>query len=138
MQSRWAQIEKLLHEFQTFLAPNLMQLKVEKGIDCLATGRLIQECPLLGQRGVYLIFDEHESLMYIGSAATQPLLNRVRSQILSPRFGNRPRWIDLIPFEWKWSFFIPALELYLIRKVGPHSGSALVNKVGVIDGILLI
>jgi len=136
MQARWTQVIRLLQDFQALLAPEVMQLKLERGVDCLSTDRLTQKCPALKREGVYLIFDENEKLVYIGSAANQPLVKRVRNQIFTTRFGTQPRWIDIIPFDSRWSFFIPALELYLIRKVVKESGSALVNKIGTFAGLI--
>ena len=139
MQSRWAQVEQLLREFQTLLTPDVMQLNIEKGIDCLATDRSVQECPALKQPGVYLIFDEHEELLYVGSATARPLINRIRVQLSRARFGVRSRWVDIIPFKWDWAFFVPALELYLIRQLVlsrmTEGKGSLVNEIGMFAGV---
>ena len=135
MQSRWALIERFLIEFHALLAPEVARLTVEKGIDCSAAGRLEQGCPALKRKGVYLVFDEHETLIYIGSTIEQPLLKRVRSQI--SRF-KQARWFDIIPFESKQSYFIPALEMYLIQnakraELNGERGIALLNKIGTFE-----
>ena len=58
---------------------------------------------------------------------------RVRKHRSSEKF--EPRWIDVIPFDRKLSFFVPALEQYLIHKCMAR-GEKLVNKVGTFPGMV--
>jgi len=55
------------------------------------------------------------------------------------RLPFAPKYIDIIPFEWEWCFFAPALELYLIQKVECHrlmtNGDKLLNTVGTVAGV---
>jgi hypothetical protein len=128
MLPRWSQVEPLICEFQRLLAPNVPQLKIEIGIDCAAPPSGLT--PALESCGVYLIFDESESLMYIGIAPERRLIDRVGSYRSKPRFPRKPRWIDVIPFDSEWLFFVPALELYLIDRITKLSPGILVNKTG--------
>jgi hypothetical protein len=73
----------------------------------------------LNKQGVYLIFDDSESKVYIGSTIDRPLADRCRDHIreFAKRFGFKPRWIDIIPFDREWEFLAPSLVLYLLYEV---------------------
>ena len=118
--SRWAPIEQMIRGFQGLLAPTAPQLKIEKGVDCAEPypeRKAVSQS--LNKQGVYLIFDDSESKIYIGSTIDRPLADRCRDHIkgFTKRFGFNPRWIDVIPFDHEWEFFASSLELYLIYKV---------------------
>jgi hypothetical protein len=110
----------MIREFQGHLAPKVPQLQIEKGVDCAEPypARKAVSQPL-NKQGVYLIFDDSESKIYIGSTIDRPLADRCRDHIrgFAKRFGFKPRWIDIIPFGREWEFFAPSLESYLIYKV---------------------
>src|SRR6266478_8142885 len=106
MHSRWTSIEHMVREFQMLLATNMPKFKIEEGVDCQNIANLTRQCPALKKPGVYLIFDEAETLVYIGIAASQPLIDRVRTHLQSKKpLKKRSRWIDIIPFDPEWSFF---------------------------------
>jgi hypothetical protein len=134
--NRWAPIEPMICEFQGLLAPTVPQFKIEQGVDCADSCPTYKKAsPALKKRGVYLVFDESEWPRYIGMAAERSLIDRIRNYLKSGHFAPPwknviPRWIDVIPFDWKWVFLAPALELYLIDKVGEKEGNKLVNKRG--------
>jgi hypothetical protein len=127
--SRWAPIEEMICEFQGHLAPTVPQFKIEEGVDCADSYPSSKAAsPALKKRGVYLIFDDSESLIYIGMAIERSLIERIRNHRTSKRFT--PRWIDVIPFDWEWLFFAPSLELFLIDKFARMKGVTLDNKLG--------
>lgn len=130
--SRWAPIEEMICDFQGLLAPlqTIPQFKIEKGVDCDHYPTFGAASPALRLRGVYLVFDESEWPRYIGMAAERSLIERIRNHRKREWKDVNPRWIDVIPFDWEWVFFAPALELYLIDRVGEKEGSKLVNKRG--------
>jgi hypothetical protein len=67
---------------------------------------------------VYLIFDDSESKIYIGATIDRQLADRCREHRTGASdLTITPRWIDVIPFDRKWEFLAPSLELYLIYKV---------------------
>lgn len=125
--SRWAPIEEAIHEFQAHLAQHVPQFKIENGVDCAESypGRKAASLPLT-RKGVYLIFDDSESLVYIGVTIMRPLSERIRDHRTSKLFT--PRWIDVIPFDWEWAFFAPSLEEFLLKKFSLMKGCALVNR----------
>lgn len=131
--SRWAPIEMLIGEFQGFLAKDVPQLKIEKGVDCAESFpvRKAVSGPLR-KRGVYLVFDDSESLRYIGMTISRSLIYRCRDQLRSKPLLRlvTPRWIDVIPFDRKFAFLAPSLESYLIIQITSKEGSALVNRLG--------
>jgi GIY-YIG catalytic domain len=125
--SRWAPIEEMIREFQKHLAPKVPQLQIEKGVDCAEpypARKAVSQS--LNKQGVYLIFDDSESKIYIGATIERPLADRCQEHIKNKQskqgkrfkdLGFTPRWIDVIPFDGEWAFFAPSLELYLIDKV---------------------
>jgi hypothetical protein len=125
--SRWAPIEEMIREFQGLLVPTV-PLKIEKGVDCAEpypARKAVSQ--LLNKQGVYLIFDDSESKIYIGATIERSLADRCQEHIKNKqskqgkrfkRLGFTPRWIDVIPFDVEWEFFAPSFELYLIDKVG--------------------
>ena len=126
--SRWAAIEKIICEFQGLLAPTIPHFKIEKGVDCDNCPTPKAASPALKHYGVYLIFDDSESLIYIGIAIHRWLIDRIRFHLKKKeRFKSSPCWIDVIPFDPAWAFFAPALELYLIDKIAHLEGNRLVN-----------
>lgn len=133
--SRWAPIEKVICEFQGLLAPTVPQFKIERGVDCAESCPTRKTAsPPLQKYGVYLVFDDSESLRYIGSTIDRKLIARCLEHRKSERFIKRfkftPRWIDVIPLDWGWVFFAPSLELYLISKITFMKGDTLVNQRG--------
>jgi hypothetical protein len=127
--SWWALIDKMICEFQVFLAPNVPQFRIEEGIDCdHPTSRATS--PTLKMCGVYLFFDDSESLRYIGVGdCLKQRIPSSRREILRDH-GVVPRWIDVIPFERRFGFLAYALEKYLIFSVSDIEGNALVNRIG--------
>lgn len=118
------EIEELIRDFQRFLAPTLPQLKIERGVDCVDDYRKISTA--LGKCGVYLIFDDSESLRYIG--VTGCLAERIPAYRYEDRFV--PRWVDVIPFDSESKYLALALEWYLLDKVSRIKDNVLVNKRG--------
>jgi hypothetical protein len=115
--SRWAPIERMIREFQEYLAPTVSQLKIENGVDCAESYPASRAAsPALKKHGVYLIFDGTESQIYIGATIDRQLIDRCLEQLKKPKRFT-PRWIDVIPFDREWEFLAPSLELYLIYKV---------------------
>jgi len=136
MNTRWTRLPELIEEFQALLAPQVPHLQIQEG----ASDGLATRSPALKKPGVYLLFDETATLKYIGSAVNQPLIGRVRTYMgQESRLPFVPKYIDIVPFEWEWCFFAPALELYLIQKIECHrlltSGDKLLNTVGMIAGL---
>lgn len=130
--SRWAPIEEAIHEFQGHLAPHVPQFKIEKGVNCAESYPTRKTaCPPLQKYGVYLIFDDSESQVYIGMALDRRLINRCLDHLTVKPFTRFiPRWVDVIPLDWKWAFFAPSLERYLIEKVSLMEGYTIVNRRG--------
>jgi len=118
--SRWAPIEEMIREFQGLLVPPL-PLKIENGLDCAESCPTFRAAsPSLKKQGVYMVFDDSESKIYVGVTIDRPLVDRCRDHIKNKRFkllGFTPRWIDVIPFDPEWEFLAPSLELYLIYKI---------------------
>ncbi len=72
--------------------------------------------------GVYLLFDEHGCLIYVGKASTNSSLDaRMWSHDQSARFTDRPRrWTYVIPFgEDDDSPKVTMLEELLIKRLQP-------------------
>jgi hypothetical protein len=116
--SRWAPIEQMIRDFQGLLAPSVPQLKIEKGVDCAEAYPTSEAAsPALKKRGVYLIFDDSESKIYIGVTIDRQLIARCLEHRKGKRCGLTPRWIDVIPFDPEWEFFAPSLEVFLIDRI---------------------
>jgi hypothetical protein len=134
------EIEGMIREFQRrFLAPDAVpQLKIERGVDCI--DRYTEESPAsLEKCGVYMIFDESDSLIYIGETEKY-LYKRIPVSLkFVKKFRNHPhlhplrqsprasRCVDIVPFDWNIAFLVPALESYLIDEVSQIEGNVLIN-----------
>ncbi|MBM3982245.1 MAG: hypothetical protein FJ304_18660 [Planctomycetes bacterium] len=136
MNPRWTRLQELLGEFQTLLTGQVPKLEIQDGfVDNLETRSLALKKP-----GVYFLFDAASVLKYVGSATNQPMIDRIRTYFGSDsRLPFTPKYVDIVPFEWEWCFFAPALELYLIQKIECQrllaSGDKLLNTVGMIAGL---
>jgi len=144
MESRWTEIEEVIRKFQAFLIPEVTPLKIQKGIDFSSDIKDIKfrkQCGELTNRGVYLFFDESESLRYVGCTHLQALGGRIPQSISRLRkrrwtdIWEKLRWIDVIPFKDEWLFLAPALENYLIDQE-VFRGWNLLNKLGASDRVL--
>jgi hypothetical protein len=137
MELRWSEIQDIIDKFQEFLAPDdVMQLKVQKGIDRRSGIEFSEQCGALTNRGVYLFFDGSDSLRYVGCASLQPFGRRIPQSIKKLQekrwidIWEELRWVDVITFNYERSFFAPALEKYLIEE-GYGRGWELKNKLGI-------
>jgi hypothetical protein len=121
----------MICEFQGLLAPSVPQLKLENGIDCAESYPTSEAAsPTLKKRGVYLIFDDSESKIYIGATIDRELIDRCLEHLTTKPFKHfAPRWIDVIPFDPEWEFFAPSLELFLINRIVRLEGRGVIASV---------
>lgn len=150
--SRWALIEGMIRDFHGFsvqIVPTLPELKIEKGFDYQDPWPTFRGAsPALRERGVYLIFNNYESPVYIGMASERCLIKRIRESLRDieewihehardhvDRF--LPRWIDIVPIYSRFAFLAHDLETHLIRNVSQLKGVVLINrhKVGLTLGL---
>jgi hypothetical protein len=108
-ETRWVEAQEALSEFQSYLAPHVPTLRIERAIDVNGWPRL---------QGVYLIYDKQDRLLYVGMTL-DCFQNRIRDH---ERKFETP-WIDLIVFPPELSFLAPALEVFLHKHLHPlHDG----------------
>lgn len=141
--NRWALIEGMIRDFHGFsvqTVPTLPQLKIEKGFDYQdpwPTFRVAS--PALRERGVYLIFNNYESPVYIGKAPERCLIKRIPESLryiegwihkYARDHVDRflPRWIDIVPLDSRFAFLAHDLETHLIRNVSQLKGVVLINR----------
>jgi hypothetical protein len=114
-QTRWKQIENSIEEFRKFLSSNIPKLSIVNATDKKWTAKQYKELKPKGfpskLRGVYLIFDEQETLLYIGLSTT--CFNK-RIWKHDTRFQRR--YIDIIPIGDNCFPLAPALEYFLITR----------------------
>lgn len=103
---RWVEVEEALAEFQELLAPNVPKLRVVRSVDVDEWERL---------KGVYLLYDEGDRLLYIGSTL-DCFSNRAKCH--ARRF-LAVKYTDLIVLPDKIDFMALALERFLISRLFP-------------------
>jgi hypothetical protein len=102
---RWTLIEPELHRFQSYLIPEARRLRLERDTDVL-DGKV--------QKGVYLLFDDREQLIYIGFS-----LDGFGNRFARHRLRFEWKWADFIVFPNELEFFAPALEAFLVNHFRP-------------------
>ena len=114
---RWKHILPLLTEFQSHLAASVPKLEIKQAADRESSNEEYKTKKPRGfpqTRGVYLLFDSSETLLYVG-LATYTFDTRVWSHD-----GDLPRrYVDIIEFDPEHCFLAPALELFLISRLSP-------------------
>lgn len=102
---RWADVRPELDEFQSLLSSNVAKLQIERSEDVLDWEV---------KKGVYLLFGENEQLLYVGF--TLDGFGK-RIKVHETRFDCRR--IDLIIPPDEYDFLVPALEVFLRRRLLP-------------------
>lgn len=81
--------------------------------------------------GVYLVYSSSFELIYIGMSQClgdrlDGYFGHAKKCVLKQHWGTPPRYVITIGFPAKTTFEVPALELFLIRKLRPkHNGSGM-------------
>jgi len=118
---RWELIVPHLRDFQSYLAEHVPQLRIQNATDRQwSNDRYKQQCQtgIFNQRGVYLIFDNKETLQKVGVA-----MNTFHDRIWSHDWYIERRFIDVIPFPDEYCFLALALEYFLICRLHPPKNS---------------
>jgi hypothetical protein len=116
--SRWDPVLEAIAVFRSYLAPNVPPFELIAPVDRRWTdeeyGRRRPRGFPCRLRGVYLIYDDAEVLLYIG-LATDCFDKRVWSHD-----SRLPRhYTDIIVFGEEHLFLAPALEYFLITRLRP-------------------
>jgi hypothetical protein len=121
---RWNLVRSALNEFRSCLAPHVPQFSLLAANDYAWTNEEYKRLRPDGfpsrTRGVYLIFDRAEELLYVGSSLVN-FDKRVWShdQLFNSQRVQR-RWTDVIVLPSEYAFLAPSLEYFLICKLRPR------------------
>ncbi len=115
--SRWELVREALDDFQSYLSSRIPKLNVEEGCITEVTKRVDR----LDGCGVYLLYDLHDRLLYIGLTGDD-FTKRVNCH----RRRFEPQYIDLVILPKKLSWLAYSLERFLIKDLRP-----LFNEVGI-------
>ena len=120
--SRWEPVLEAIAVFRSYLAPNVPPFELIAANDKRWTdeeyGRLRPSGFPARLRGVYLIYDDAEALLYVGMA-TVCFDKRVWKHGHAAR-----RYTDIIVFGDEHLFLAPALEYFLITQLRPPKNTA--------------
>lgn len=117
-EDRWAKVREEIEVFSGHLASGLLTLEIQQGYDTQWSQDQYKESrgdKRYNKPGVYLIYAEDGTLLYVGSA-TYAFDKRVFTHS-----HEGARYIDFIAFEEKYSYFCLALERFLIGRLRPEA-----------------
>ena len=103
---RWDEIQEVLDEFHSLFSERVPRLRIERQEDVLDWEQ---------QTGVYLLFGPNEELLYVGFTLDRFMF---RKKCHERRIDYSH--MDLIVFPPESSFFAPALEVLLNRRLVPR------------------
>lgn len=125
---RWNKLRAALDEFRSYLAPGTPPFVLHAANDYWWDGDEYKRSRPFGfpsqMRGVYLMYDAADMLMYVGVALVS-FDKRVWSHDqLFASYGDKRRWTDVIALEPKYLFLAPSLEFFLICWLAPKYNTA--------------
>ena len=116
--SRWSTLLPLLEKFQTHLASNVPKLEIIAATDKRWSDDDYKQLRPRGfpsnLRGVYLLFGEDETLLYVGLA-----MWCFDKRVWSHDEWIPRRWTDIISMNDQTIFLAPSLEYWLISHLNP-------------------
>ncbi|MFO0696954.1 MAG: hypothetical protein U0230_25500 [Polyangiales bacterium] len=118
--TRWQSLRRELDTFQSHLARGVPRLEVRVGYDVEWSAEEFQEARRDGRYhkpGVYLIYANDGTLLHVGSTTYIFDKQIFRHAIVGARY------IDLVPFEERFSYFAAALERFLIGRLRPRANA---------------
>jgi hypothetical protein len=117
-EERWRDIQPLLDQFADQTAAHVPRPQILLAVDRQWSDEEYKARRPDGfpsrLRGVYLIFDSDEHLLYVGLA-----MSCFDSRVWDHDDDLDRRWTDIVPFDNEHIFLAPALEFYLIAKLKP-------------------
>jgi hypothetical protein len=117
-EARWGPVLPILDAFQRHLAENIPRLEIIAAADKRWSDEQYMQHRPEGfpsrLRGVYLLFDENKSLLYVGLAMWSFDKRVWTHDEWIPR-----RWIDIILLNNETVFLAPSLEHWLISRLNP-------------------
>jgi hypothetical protein len=120
---RWQAVERALDEFQSYLAPSVPRLSIAYACDKRWPDEEYKRRRPKGfpsrLRGIYLIYDEAETLLYVGVAMWNYDKRCWSHDTELPR-----RHLDIIPLDDEHAFLALSLEFFLISKLRPRHNSS--------------
>ena len=125
---RWRAVRATLDEFQRYLSPRVEQLRIIAANDSWWNADEYKQLRADGfpsrLRGVYLIYDQHDELLYVGVALVN-FDKRVWSHdtMFAAREVER-RWTDIIPLGPEYAFLALSLEYFLISRLNPKCNTS--------------
>ena len=116
---RWKPIIERLRRFeQDFCSPTMPPLRIVHASDRTWSDAEYRARKPKGfpsnKRGVYLLFDSDERLLYVGVAT-----GCFDQRVWDHDSWSQRRYIDIIIFDDRWLILAPALEFYLIVALNP-------------------
>jgi hypothetical protein len=114
----WELVNVKIQEFRKCLASNFPPLTIRHAFDLMTCGDEWDEGLKSGvwrDSGVYLVFDEDRTLIWVGKAEST-FRNRLKS---SAKCREGAYSVAIIPFPDEHDCLIPALEKFLIRHLHP-------------------
>jgi hypothetical protein len=113
---RWQPLLPVLDEFQANLAPQFRRLELTAATDKQWSDAEYWKLRPKGfpsrLRGVYLLFDEDDCLLYVGLA-----MWRFDKRVWAHDEWIPRRWIDIISLDDRSIFLAPSLEFWLISRI---------------------
>jgi hypothetical protein len=128
---RWNAVRSALEEFRTYLAPHVPIFPLIAANDAQWCDEEYRRLRPKGfpsrMRGVYLIYDENEELIYVGVTLVN-FDKRVWSHDAGLRIlGIRRRWTDIIELPPEYAFLGLSLEHFLICRLSPRCNTSYVG-----------
>ena len=121
--TRWKPVRQALGQFHSYLAPHILPFEIRNATDWQWSDKQYDELRPSGfpthLRGIYLLFDKKEVLLYVGVA----MVNFEKRVWSHDKWLDR-RWIDIIPIQDKHLFLAPSLEFFLICRLRPTKNTS--------------
>ena len=115
---RWQAAFAAIEEFRSYLAASVPPIQIlrahEEGWTREEYKRKRPDGFPSRLRGVYLIFDHHQRLVWVGKA-----MWNFDKRVWSHDSEVDRHYVDVIPFDEEHCFLAPALEFFLICKLAP-------------------